>query len=220
MRPRHLVLLSLALLFAAQAQAQRFGDRARSWEAGFHVVDMSSVLVRDAFGASLDVDNAVGYGFTGAYNFTSNFALILDYNYASPDYIATFVPDGAGPIQTISTKLDVSSIQIKGAYYFLNGGVTPFVEAGLGWTRVDSNILSSPPVTGCWWDPWWGYLCDSYYDTYTDTNPSYSYGVGVRWDIADEFTMRGSVGRLALDIDAEAEDPTVDTVQFDFAWRF
>ncbi|HSG66734.1 MAG TPA: porin family protein [Gammaproteobacteria bacterium] len=217
---RQLLILCLAMAFAAHAQAQRAGDRARSWEAGFHVVDMSSVLVADSAGSSIDVDNAVGYGFTGAYNVTNNFAVVLDYNWATPDYVARFVPDGPGPVRTISTELDITTIHVKAAYYFLNGSVTPFVELGLGWTNVDSNVLTGPPTTGCWWDPFWGYICESFYDTYSETDTSYSYGFGVRWDIAPEFMMRGSIGTLEVDIDSEGGDPSIDTVQFDFAWRF
>jgi opacity protein-like surface antigen len=217
---RHLLLLVFALSFAAQAYAQRSGDRARSWEAGFHIVDMSSVSVGDSAGSSIDVDNTVGYGFTGAYNVTNNFAVVLDYNWATPDYVATLVPDGIGPERTIATELDVSTIHVKGAYYFLNGAVTPFVELGLGWTNIDSNIISEPPITGCWWDPFWGYICETFYNTYSETNTSYSYGVGVRWDISPEFVMRGSIGTLEVDIDGEGGDPSIDTVQFDFGWRF
>lgn len=219
MRAHHVLTLFLPLALASQADAQIAGDRARSWEAGFHIVDMSSVFVAHSFGAALDVDSTVGYGFTGAYNFTNRFALMLDYNWARPHYLATFVPDGPGPVQTISTDLGVSTIQGKGVYYFLDGSVTPFVELGFGWTEVDSNIIDGPPITGCWWDFFWGYVCQNYYDTYAETNTSYSYGVGVRWDFSPEFMLRGSIGRLEIDIDG-GKNPSLDTVQFDFAWRY
>ena len=217
---RHVLLgLSCAMLLVAPARAQLAGDRDGSWEAGFHLTDSSSFFVADSFGASLDVEDVLGYGFSGSYNFSNHFALMLDYSWSGPDYLATFIPDGPGSDVTIATRLDVTTLQAKGTYYFLDGAITPFVELGVGWTNIDSNILSRAPITGCWWDPFWGYVCERYYETYNQTELSYSAGIGVRWDFSEEFMLRAGIGMLGLDLDG-AEDPSTDTVQFDFAWRF
>jgi opacity protein-like surface antigen len=181
---------------------------------------MSSAALEGSFGAAIDIDNGIGYGFTGAYNFTNQLALMLDVSWARPDYTATFVPDGPGAPQTVSTKLEIATIQAKGVFYFLDRALTPFLEGGLGWTSVDSNIINGPPITGCWWDFFWGYVCRNFYETYTDTTTSYSVGVGVRWDLTPEYTMRATLGALAIDIDAEGERPNIETLQLEFAWRF
>jgi opacity protein-like surface antigen len=215
-----LVGLCVCLIAANQAHSQPSSDRAHTWEAGFHVVDMSDATLDGIFGSSLDVDNQIGYGFTGAYNFTNRFALMLDVNWSRPNYRATFVPEGGGNPVTISTKLDVATILAKGVFYLTDGDVAPFVEVGAGWTTLDSNIADGPPITGCWWDPWWGYVCRNYYDTYTETKASYSAGFGVRWDFSDELMMRGSVGALKVDTPRDTENATIDTIQVDFAWRF
>jgi opacity protein-like surface antigen len=65
---------------------------------------------------------------------------------------------------------------------FTDGPFTPYVQAGIGWTNIDSNVADGPPTTGCWWDPWWGYVCRSSYSTYDDTNFSYGAGVGLRYE--------------------------------------
>lgn len=208
------------LLACGPLAAQVRSDRAGSWEAGFHIASMSSASLDGSFGAALNVDDGFGYGFTGGYNFTDRIAIMVDANWARPDYVATFVPDGPGQPQTLRTKLDVGTIQAKGVYYFLDGELTPFVEAGLGWTSVDSNIVNGPPITGCWWDFFWGYVCRNFYETYTDTTVSYSAGVGVRWDLGPEYTVRATLGTLAIDIDADGEEPNIETLQLEFAWRY
>lgn len=220
MRARCILGFCGLLVLASSAHAQRFGDRAASWEAGFHISAMSSASLDGPFGASLALDDDTGYGFTGAYNFSNRFAVVLDANWALPDYVATFVPDGPGAPQTISTKLDVTTVQAKGVLYLLDGGLTPFVELGLGWSMVDSNIIDGPPITGCWWDFFWGYICRNVYETFTETNLAYSAAVGIRWDIAEEYTIRASLGTLALDIDAGGEDPNIEVLQVGFGWRF
>jgi opacity protein-like surface antigen len=207
-------------LCSVQVHSQGLGGRAGTWEAGFHVVDMSAVSLDGIAGSFLDVDDDIGYGFTGAYNFTNRFAVMLDVNWAKPDYTATFVPDGPGSRATISTNLDVVTIQAKGVFHLLEDDLTPFIEAGVGWTNVDSNIIEGPPITGCWWDPWWGYICESFYETYSETRTSYSAGFGIRWDMSSDLALRGSVGILEVDTGHDTEDARVDTVQFDFAWRF
>jgi hypothetical protein len=216
----HIGLSLMTLLLCVQAQAQISGERAGTWEAGFHVADMSAVTLDGIFGSLLDVDGGLGYGFTGGYNFTNRLALMLDVNWATPRYRATFVPDGSGSPRMLRQELGITTIHAKGVYYFLEGDLTPFIEAGFGWTHLDSNIVNGPPITGCWWDPWWGYVCQSFYETYDETRGSYSTAVGIRWDLSSELMLRGSLGALKVNTSQETEDAVVDTLQLDFAWRF
>ena len=97
---------------------------------------------------------------------------------------------------------------------------TPFVEAGAGWTDVDSNIPSGPPTTGCWWDPWWGYICSSFYETYSETRTSYLYGVGVRWEMGSDMVLKGTYSLMNVDTNAATKDFEQDVLRFDLLWRF
>lgn len=216
---RYVVFIALlALGFQAQAQLSR--DRAGSWEAGFHIADQSAVSLDGSVGSFLEIDGSTGYGFTGGYNFTNRLAVMLDANWSSPSYRARFVPDGAGAPQTLRTKMDVATLQLKGVVYFLEGNLTPFVEGGLGWTNIDSNIIDGPPFTSCWWDPWWGFICRSVYETYSETRSSYSGAIGLRWDFSADLTLRGSLGVVKVDTGEDTEDASLDKVRFDLAWRF
>jgi len=181
---------------------------------------MSSESINGVEGSTLDVDDQIGYGFAGAYNFTNRLAVGLDLNWTSPDYTATRILEGTGQADTISAELDVVNIQVKAILHFLERPITPFVEAGVGWTQVDSNIIDGPPTTGCWWDPWWGYVCSNFYDTYTETRTSYSAAVGIRWDMGQGLMLRGSLGLLEVDTSSATEDAELDTLRVDFAWRF
>jgi hypothetical protein len=103
------------------------------------------------------------------YNFTEHLALRFDGSWSRADYDA-----GAGygrrrpgrdqphacPCSTASSTASTTSSP---------GAFTPYLQAGIGWTYVDSNVADGPPVTGCWWDPWWGYICSNFYSTYTET---------------------------------------------------
>jgi hypothetical protein len=211
-------LFCFILLLPAVALAQ--GERSRTWETGLHVADYSSLSLSGFGGASMQVESNLGYGISGAYNFSDHMALGLEASWRSPDYSATFAPDGAGPLRTINATMDVARIHFKGIYYFLESDLTPFIEVGYGWTRIDSNIVERPVVTGCWWDPWWGYICQTSYTTYAETKSTYGAAVGIRWDLRRDVGLRGSVGSLKIDRGQGVDSSNVDTTQVEVVWRF
>lgn len=211
-------LLSALLLLPLLAQGQSGRDRA--WEGGFHLADYSSLSLSGFRGAAMEVEDSIGYGLSGGYNFTDHWALGVELSWRSPDYRATFVPDGPGPARVINATMDVARIQFKGIYYFLESDLTPFVELGYGWARIDSNILDRPPITGCWWDPWWGFICQTSYSTYTETKPTYSGAIGIRWDLRNSISLRGSVGVLNIDRARGVDNSEVKTAQFEVLWRY
>ncbi len=214
------VLTILLLCISATAAAQASRDRAGSWEVAVQLVDFSSESLGGQQGASLEVDDQLGWGAYVAYNFTNRFALGGEFIWASPDYTATRIIEGETEPDTISAELDIFTFNFKGTFYLLEGPLTPYLEAGLGWTRVDSNILDGPPTTGCWWDPWWGYICDTFFSTYAETRTSYGTALGVRWDLESNMSLRASYGFLELDTSSATEDASMDTLRVDFSWRF
>jgi len=217
---RHLFAAGTLALALCTTATHAQSDRTGTWDAGVQLLDLSSVFVEGQNGSSLSVDDEIGWGFTGAYNFNERLALGLDLSWSSPSYVATLVPDGIGPDQTVRADLDVNVIHVKGIFYILENDLTPYVELGAGWTYVDSNIVEDVSFPVCWWDPWYGYICSSYYDTYTDTRTSYSYAFGVRWDIDANMMIKAAWGQMEIDTSQASEDIELDTIQFAFAWRF
>ncbi|HEX9191360.1 MAG TPA: outer membrane protein assembly factor BamD [Candidatus Deferrimicrobiaceae bacterium] len=148
-------------------------------------------------GSKLELDPAPGFGLGFGYNFTNHVALHLDGSWARSDYqatIATTDTDGnpTGPT-TAGGTLDTATVALNVSYYILDGPLTPFLLGGIGWTFADSNIPSGPPQGVCWYDPWYGYVCTSYQNTYTKSYFSYNLGLGARWDVISGFFLRGSV---------------------------
>jgi len=213
------VLIVLALC-ASATQAQQSGDREGSWEYGVQVINMPSENFTGRQGASLDIGDDTGWGVTGGYNFTNRLAVMLDMNVLTPNYLATRVLENTMLPDTISTELDVFTIQLKGVLNLLEGPFTPFVEAGAGWTTIDSNIVAGPPTTGCWWDPWWGYVCDTFFETYSDTRTSYSMAAGLRYDMSNGLSLKASYGIQEIDTSQVTEDVSLDNWRLEAVWLF
>ena len=215
------LLLSLPAVAAAQS-----ADREGTWEAGLKLMDMSGEFIQGQRGATLDVEGELAWGFFGQYNFNEHFALAGEFAWSDPDYLAKFPLDpnpgqGLPPntVVTVDAELDVWFTQFKAVFNLLDRGFTPYVEAGYGWTMVDSNIQDGPADTGCWWDPWWGYMCASFYDTYENTVTSIMYAVGLRWDMSDTSVLKVNYGIRETDLD-RSEDLKQDVYGVEFAWKF
>lgn len=213
-------LFLMAMLGFSTAAVAQQNDRDDMWEFGVFLNDQSSFTNTNGNGSGLDVDGSTGFGFGLNYNFNNHFALGGDMFWNSPDYEAVIVPlDGSGP-QVIRHEMSLFTVSFKATLNLLDGPITPFVEAGLGWTDVDSNVVDQPPVTGCWWDPWWGYICDSFYSTYGKTQENYSASVGIRWDMDNGMTLKGLYGVMEIDSSSATKDVSLDIIRLDLAWRF
>ena len=75
-------------------------------------------------------------------------------------------------------------------------------------------------MTGCWWDPWWGYICTEFYDTYSATNFSYGAGVGLRWNFGTEMAINAGYRWLEVEADGLNDKPTLESAVIEFAYRY
>lgn len=208
------LLLSLPGIAAAQS-----ADRTGTWEAGVKLMDMSHEFVQGQGGSSLDVEGELSYGFFGGYNINEHFQLVGEIAWSDPDYFANIPLDPTNIVVQVDAELDVWFTQFKAVFNMLDRSFTPFAEIGYGWTVVDSNIQDGPADTGCWWDPWWGYMCASFYDTYESTVTSLTYAVGLRWDMGRSSVLKASYGIRETNLD-RADDLSQDIFSVDFAWKF
>jgi opacity protein-like surface antigen len=170
-------------------------------------------------GSSLKFDSETGFRFAFDYNFNNNLSLGIGFEFIRPDYLATIVDVDTNEEQSIRYTADQVNTQIRGIWNIFDGPLTPFIEASLGWSYFDSNFASEPPRTGCWYDPLWGYICSTFYETYTDTSFSYGAGAGVRWDINESFFLKGGYHYLTLDNSASSK-PQLQSGRLEFGWRF
>ncbi len=215
---KRVIILVSALALSATAAAQN--DRSDMWEFGLIISDMSSDALSADMGSSIDIDGDTGLGLTIAYNINNRFAVGADFIWSSPKYTAVLTPDGPGFPEVINHKMDLFTYTFTGTWNILEGPFTPYLEANYGWTNIDSNIADQPPITGCWWDPWWGYVCDTFYSTYSKTRTSYGGAAGLRWDSGIGWTLKASFVFLEIDTSMATEKANMDVIRVDLAWLF
>ena len=190
------------------------------WEFGLIISDMSSEALSADMGSSIAIDGDTGFGLSVAYNISNRFAVGADFIWSSPKYTAVLTPDGPGLPEVINHKMDLFTYTFTGTWNLLDGPLTPYLEANYGWTNIDSNIADQPPITGCWWDSWWGYVCDTFYSTYSKTRTSYGGAAGLRWDSGNGWTLKASYGFLEIDTSKATEKANMDVIRVDLAWLF
>ena len=220
MRVSKLTILLLAVPAVSFAQYGG-GSRAQSWDFSVGGIYQDGEQSTGSGGSSLDMSGELGLAFNVGYNFTNKLALSADFDFIRPSYTA-IIADENDPnnTQRIDHELSQFNGRFKGTFNFMDGPFTPFAELGLGWTYVDSNVANGPPVTGCWWHPWWGYICSNYYQTFSGTDFSYGGSLGLRYELAGGTFIRASYSVYALDIGGDAADPDLSSVKIEYGWRF
>ena len=194
MKSRILILTALFLLLASAVQAQtRRGflpTRAKLWEFSLQTRYTTKQDISGEGGSSLSLQDDLGWGFSFAYNLSQHWNLGFVVAWRSINYTATIVDaDDPQTKNNYGSKLDMSTIGLQGNWNILKGPLTPFISGAIGWTLVDTNIFAGY-YTGCWWDPWWGYVCGPWPATYGTNTSSYNIGVGGRFELTDTFFLR------------------------------
>ena len=200
---KRLIILLILVTISSSVCAQRFnkqqdsyGSRNSRWETSFLMGYQNSTSKDFEGGASLDIDKKWGWGFTLGYNWNAKFNASYKLMVTKPDYSATIIPEDPDLVpQTINYTMSRYSHMINATYNFMDRPFTPFVQAGIGFMTLDSNIVDQPPSTGCWWDPWWGWICSTTWSTYDTTRFAYNVGLGLRWDINNVMYVRGSYNK-------------------------
>lgn len=213
---RHVPLMLFALLLPALGAAQGYRNQ---WEWSVAGIYQDSENSGAGGGSRLAVDSAFGLGFGFNYLFSERLSIGGEIEWLSPDYTATLVDDQGGTT-IINHELSQFTGRFKGTFNFLEGPFTPYVEAGLGWTYVDSNVADGPPIVGCWWHPLWGYICDGYYSTYNDTAFTYGGALGIRYKLRGGTVVKLNYNNYELDLGGDAADPTLNAWRLEFAWGF
>lgn len=222
---RATVLLALGgLALPAVAQVPGVGPEGRAgrWEATAQLRFLLSEDLRFKGGSTLELDDELGFGFAFGYNLSEQLLLGGEFTVGSVDYRGTLVSANDPPEDplTLSGEFDTASLSATATWHFMPGPVTPYASAGLGWTWVDTNIAEGPPEPGCWWDPWYGYICGYFQDTATEDFLTLSLGVGMRWDVNSALFFRGGYEQRWLDIDRVSGNSDVGVIRLEIGQRF
>jgi opacity protein-like surface antigen len=211
---------------STDADAQSFatvrpGGRAGTWDFFMPLTYNPPETWNGQGGSKLDLDATWGFGFGFGYNFSDHFQLNGLFSWTARNYTATIVPaTGTPPPNNKYSNTEYSStFGLNGIYYLLSGNISPFVSGGVGWTYIDTSIPNGPSSGTCWWDPWYGYVCSSYYPTKTQSDWSYNFGVGVRFDLNRQFSLAPSYNRAWIDVESSSGTPYVDIWRLDFIFR-
>lgn len=226
MNIKHLVTLLLLLTLSASVEAQRFNKkkvhdnhREQTWEVTLLLQNQTSFSEDYEGGSSIEIDSSLGFGFGIGWNWTEYVNLSYRFSLNKPDYTAVIVPDDPEQVpQVVSYTMSNYSNQFNVTYNILRGRFTPFIQAGIGWTKLDSNIPEQPPQVDCWWDPWWGYICINDWKTYKTSQFTYNVGVGLRWDINGALFLRGSYNREFISLDNGNTNLDTLTVEGGIMW--
>ena len=211
-----LVLATLCLPMTGMADQGK--GRAETWDFYLPLIYAADASFSGEGGSSIDINEDFGFGFGFGYNFTDRLQLGGLFNWNSSSYDATVVLDD-GTTNQYGNYLETATISMNGIYYFMESDITPFVSGTLGYTFIDTNIQNGLATGTCWWDPWWGYVCTEYVPTRTESDFNYGAGLGVRYDISENFSMQCSYNKSWIDINNASGTPDFDSWRLYFTFR-
>jgi opacity protein-like surface antigen len=202
---RSLLVVALCLLVlpgSARAQAGIVeSNRMRHWDFSVQTRYIGSHDIDGEHGSSVHLSDDLGWGFGFGYHANEHLNLGFLMSWRAVPYDATMVRgDNSAEIFRYSNWLDTGTLAVTGDWNILAKTLTPYVNGGLGWTMVDTNIATGYSTGYCWWDPWYGYICDSYVSTYGTDALSYALGAGVRWEPSRQVFLRVGYERSWVDI--------------------
>ena len=203
------------MLYVPAAEAKDRGNNGNGSVEFSIPINYTKTTTVEANGYSTKVDAALNSGFGIAYNINDNFQVNGTFSWGNRNYNVQNLPPGS--INSGTGTLSTSSLQMNAVWYFMPGDFTPFVSAGFGSTFIDTNIPNGSSSGTCYWDPYYGYVCGTYYPTKSSTNISYGGGLGVRYDFSRQFALQGSLNRMY--IDGTYSKPAVDMFRVDFIFR-
>jgi len=220
LRKGAVVVLTCGLLALATTASPQSADRAGRWEASAGLTFLNSTNVDFEGGTTADIDSDTGVRLGIAYHLSDHLEFSGSIGFSTVDYSARIAGDDPGEFFGVHGELDTTSLMADATYNFLNGPFTPFVQAGVGWNWTDTNIADEPPQIGCWWDPWWGYVCANFQDTRTIDGFAYQLGAGARYDFGIAFAVEAAYRVMWIDFDNATSTPDFDAFELSFGWKF
>jgi opacity protein-like surface antigen len=216
-RPICLAGLTLALLVGATAANAQ--SREGRWEFTLGTPIQLGGTFDFKGGSTVKTNDDWGFGMTAGYNSSEKVTWSFGLKWAGVGYDANVVKDTGGT-QAISGTYDAWGLSANLLYNFGRGALTPFVGAGIGYTWIDTNVPNGIPTTGCWWDPWYGYICTTSYPTKTVDSFSYQAMLGLRYAFNPSTFLRFSYASQWVDINNATSTPRFDVIGLEIGWMF
>lgn len=192
MARRIIIMISLLVLVSTAANAINKGpsNREGAWDITIQTRYSGTQEHAGEGGSSSTIESDLGWGFGFAFNANERFNVGLAFTWRSPNYSATLVPEATGEeAGTYSNWLSIGTAALTADWNILPKTITPYVTGALGWTIINTNIPADA-YGGCWYDPWYGYVCAGDVATYGSDVLSYSIGVGLRLEVSETVFLR------------------------------
>lgn len=212
------IFAALASLLAAQATAQSRGE---GWEVGAQLIYQDSRDIDFTGGTSASLDDDIGLAVAVTYRINDKFELEFGIDWSTIDYDVSVV-SASVPGLGFTARGDLESFtpHASANFNFMQGPLTPYVTAGIGWSFIDTNIPNAPPQNVCWWDPWFGYVCGTFQSTRTIDEFAYHVGAGLRWDVSSAYTVRLGYEKHWLDLGEATSTPDFDQLKLGVTFRY
>jgi opacity protein-like surface antigen len=220
MRIRYLQLSVLwaGLLVALSAYSQ---SRPPGWEFRADLIYENQKDVHTNFGSDIALDTSWGGSLGAAFRFNPYAEMHFLLDLQSINYDARVVRADIPNVSAhFSDKVEITTPRVVGQFNFMDSPITPFVSAGVGWSFVHASVPYGRTQVGCWWDPWWGYVCAPYGTSYSNDRFAYDIGAGVRWDISPGFGMRFAYEKHWVDLSGTAGTPNLDQFRIGAQFSF
>jgi hypothetical protein len=191
-------------------------SRAETWEFFMPIRYISGQSVDVGGGSKLDINSDLGWGFGFGYNLSEKIEMTGEFSWMNANYDVKWV--GTTGTASATGELDASTTQFNFIYNFMPKTITPYISAGFGWAWVDSNIPSGSSDIGCYWDPWYGYICYEYTNTITQSGFNYGFGAGVRIEPKESFYFQLGLNENWQDYGAKKWDTL--SYRLSMGWKF
>jgi outer membrane protein assembly factor BamA len=212
------VTVAVFCALATAAMAQSYSYRAEEWECSLGLQYSLATDIYGESGSKAEINDDLGIGFAAGYNINEYVQLGGSFNWNSRSYRATAGGEGSSKIP-YNNDMETTTLGLNGIYFLLPGNLTPFVSASVGYVFVDSNIQNGRTETQCYTDPVWGYTCDTYTPTRTESGLSYGGGIGLRYDLNENASFQISYNKAWMDIHHATETVDFDSIRIDFIGR-
>jgi opacity protein-like surface antigen len=228
MKQLWLCVVAAGALLATQAASAQYvaggggnGPATGDWELRIGPIFMNSKTVNFQGGATANINSETGVKVGAGYYLTDALVLGGNFSFIHANFDGTAVSaNPPGQFQVANGHADLSSFIFDARYKFLDGMFRPWVEAGLGWTWVNTNIASGPPQTGCWWDPWWGYICSGFQPTKNTSAFAYQIGAGFEVNFNRQFGLSAGYLETWEKFSRASGTPSFGGIEVMFNWRF
>jgi hypothetical protein len=202
----------LVVMTATHAFAGGPTSREGNWDFTVQTRYIAETTIDGQGGGSVSLEDDLGWGFGFGFNNNEKLNIGFFMSWRNTNYTATGAVDGVA-VDSLSYNnfLESGTIALALDYNLLPKKITPYVSGAIGYTIVDSNIPGDI-YSGCYWDPWYGYICGTGVATYSEDAASYSFGAGLRIETAGALFFKVGYERNWIDVDSSV---SVDMLRID-----